>query len=856
MKGILRQLCRIVLLGTVLTALPLHATWQWARSHSGNVNQILHSASLYVAVGEFGLIKTSTDGYGWVVRESGVQHGLRGVSYGAGTFVAVGEGGTVLHSPDAVTWQPGTTPSTGLGALYAVAFGQGRFVAVGIGGVSTSADGKTWTQLVQNVGSMTSVAYANGRFVAAGNSLLTSVDGLTWTKARALPTFFSAIGNDGQGKWVVVASPLFEQTRVYSSTDGLAWTDTTLGQNPYITSVVHDGQRFVAIGSNSYAFAQNDASQWVSTDGLTWTPVRYASDQPLTRETHLGTVIHAEGRYLAAGNYGDLFESVDAVRWFSIPPEMPSNVRSVAYGNGRFVAVGYTNRRAFAQTSVDGVNWTNVFTGAAARSFDAVAYGNGRFVAVGSQTLYSTDGATWVFTNANNFSSGVAFGEGRFVAVGQTITTSTDGLTWTNAGVPPAGGLGRIRYLGGAFYATGARMGLYRSTDAANWTPIAGLADITVHDVAYHDGRWCITGQIEVSAPTFRYLVATSTDGVTWTRVEFGKFYPLYTIMWNRGRWVAAGQAADQYSVVLTSADGLTWTPTLLPMATIRDIVGTEEIEVVVGAGIMRQVAYADTSGAPASIRNVSARALATTGPVILGFAASESGRVLLRAIGPTLRQYDVPNAASAVTLAHFDAGGALIAENRAWAGDPALTEAFQRTGAFPLPSHESRDAALIDTAPAGTSTAHARATDEGVILVEGYTLSPSAKFMNISALNHVGSGANVIILGFAVAGGSDQRVLVRGIGPTLRNYGVTSPLDQVEVQLYRGSTLIASNRRWGGSLSLKGAFKLASAFALEPTSADSALEAVLPPGTYSIVVSSPTATTGTALAEVYALPR
>jgi hypothetical protein len=53
-----------------------------------------------------------------------------------------------------------------------------------------------------------------------------------------------------------------------------------------------------------------------------------------------------------------------------------------------------------------------------------------------------------------------------------------------------------------------------------------------------------------------------------------------------------------------------------------------------------------------------------------------------------------------------------------------------------------------------------------------------SARLFSLSARGSVGTGANVLIVGFATSNGS-KSVLLRGIGPTLANYGVSGVLPQ-----------------------------------------------------------------------------
>jgi hypothetical protein len=75
---------------------------------------------------------------------------------------------------------------------------------------------------------------------------------------------------------------------------------------------------------------------------------------------------------------------------------------------------------------------------------------------------------------------------------------------------------------------------------------------------------------------------------------------------------------------------------------------------------------------------------------------------------------------------------------------------------------------------------------------------------------------------------------------------------------LYRGSTLVAQNTGWSTSADapaiISGAIE-AGDFAFAAGSADSALLINLPPGLYTVQVSSADGSTGTALIEIYELP-
>src|SRR2546421_5390784 len=77
-------------------------------------------------------------------------------------------------------------------------------------------------------------------------------------------------------------------------------------------------------------------------------------------------------------------------------------------------------------------------------------------------------------------------------------------------------------------------------------------------------------------------------------------------------------------------------------------------------------------AGPISTLGNISTRAFVQTGDnvVIGGFIieGAEAKRVVIRAIGPELTQYGVPNALAHPTLELHTATGALIASNNNWA--------------------------------------------------------------------------------------------------------------------------------------------------------------------------------------------
>lgn len=133
-------------------------------------------------------------------------------------------------------------------------------------------------------------------------------------------------------------------------------------------------------------------------------------------------------------------------------------------------------------------------------------------------------------------------------------------------------------------------------------------------------------------------------------------------------------------------------------------------------------------------------------------------------------------------------------------------------------------------------------------------TVGATAEFghlVNLSVRAPAGSGAQTLIVGFAVSG--DKRLLVRGIGPTLTAYGVNAALPDPSLALYASTgTALEGNDNWDGNAALSATFDLVGAFALSPTSKDAALLRELAAGSYTAHITTSGSETGAALAEIY----
>jgi len=132
-------------------------------------------------------------------------------------------------------------------------------------------------------------------------------------------------------------------------------------------------------------------------------------------------------------------------------------------------------------------------------------------------------------------------------------------------------------------------------------------------------------------------------------------------------------------------------------------------------------------------------------------------------------------------------------------------------------------------------------------------------RLTSLSTRAMVGTDANVLIVGFAVSGGSaaaTKPLLIRGTGPTLAGFGVAGTLADPALTLYQSTTQIAFNDNWSGDSQITSEDAAAQAFPLSnPGSLDSALYIPnLAQNVYSAKVAGNNNGTGVALAEVYDL--
>jgi hypothetical protein len=257
----------------------------------------------------------------------------------------------------------------------------------------------------------------------------------------------------------------------------------------------------------------------------------------------------------------------------------------------------------------------------------------------------------------------------------------------------------------------------------------------------------------------------------------------------------------------------------------------------------------------PTVLANISTRLQVETGDNILiaGFivTGTEAKKVIVRAIGPSL---PFTGKLTNPTLELRDGTGALLASNDDW-----KTSGFVERQAVidsTIPPTDDRESAIVATLPANgagyTAVVRGANNTTGIAVVEVYDLDTTvdSKLANISTRGFVQPG-NTLIGGMIVLGPGPQKVIVRGIGPSL---SVSGKLADPTLELRDSNgTLVRSNDNWrtGG----QEAEIIASQVAPTNNAEAALVETLFGNGAaYTAIVQGANNTSGVAVVEVYVL--
>jgi uncharacterized delta-60 repeat protein len=846
-------------------------TSRWSTAVSNTSRWLLDVArspvlNLYVAVGEAGTILTSTDGGFWTPQSSGTTQRLNSVLWGGDRFLVVGENGTALTSSDGVTWAPRVTGDTGW--LRGIAYGDGRFVVTGHDGtVLVSNDGGATFHhgLIATQAHLDAAIFTGDRFYVTGANLVigSSIDGIVWTLDPTLNpdgredgivynglVYFNqtllAVGDRGRirdqfgGAWN--SSAITTDWRAVAATSYTVVAVGTGGQ----TAFTHIGGTGYHISPAGTAYVGRRVELRAELLGSPATPFNSQwsfNGQPITGATN-DTLVLAAATLADVGLYR--FTSSVANGIISGSYRLELLPLPVAEGLvDRTFSPPLTSMPEVIETLADG----RLYVAGAGLSFTI----NGR-VQSGLARLLA-DGSV---DSSFNCGEGITFGFNTPV-----LYLQSDGrlVVWARTRRPDG-----VRATPLARY-------LPSGAIDSSFQPDAGLRDTQNLPILLADGRWLSvraltgsSGQRELAlarfnadgsadrafgsvslTPTVEAPVAKSDDFISSTLDRQGRVYvgtsfgylPESPVTWSNGSSLLLRLNAD-------GTPDRSFTPRVLAdlyaLQAAPDGIIVSEAEWVFSRPVYRRY-------------RTSTRRLRFDGTDDPDFHPIVAGTEVPVPTYPKLGRPSVLTDGSLVMTSdafrgrrgfvRFDAKGDFDPDFGVELGPESVA-------LFGYPAVPQADGRLLLR---GNFTQFQGAPAAYLVRVTPDTRAGATHLANLAVRAQVPTAAdnNALILGFVSSGGTTT-MLARAAGPALEPFGVSNWLDDPQLDLFAGSTLLAHNDDWsaGPVAALLETTARLRAFAFPGGSRDSALLATNPAGPLTLQVSGQNPNSGVALAELY----
>jgi hypothetical protein len=310
-----------------------------------------------------------------------------------------------------------------------------------------------WVLNSSNVPNATSNTFFLTDAMAGDNiSAIVTATNVIGNASASTPTY--SITDWGPGSWTVSNTGLTTGTGIFDSTnnyiyqmttgsalsrslDGVTWANITI---PFSAAshILQANNRVIIwkSGTNRAAYSTNEGTSWANSNITVNTTTNLLSGAFDGANIVIIRGDPASNNFVRSTDLGNTWSNVNTGYFTNF-------TKDIAYGNGIFMTVG-TYANALYNTSKisndGGVTWTPVTHVYG----DSIAYGNGRFVAVrsfggsavpGGANVTTDNGNTWYSANIPNQTwRTVVYADTHFVASedGGNIIYSIDGINWSS----------------------------------------------------------------------------------------------------------------------------------------------------------------------------------------------------------------------------------------------------------------------------------------------------------------------------------------------------------------------------------------------------------------------------------------
>ena len=286
---------------------------------------------------------------------------------------------------------------------------------------------------------------------------------------------------------------------LFTSTDGVTWTQRSVGANVRMLQVLWNNKQFLATGWDENTF--NDVIL-TSPDGLRWTIHLLTSSYSVYSRfapSWDGNQYIATGADVNSNSF--ILTSADGLSWIQKSKFTQTNLVDVVWTGAQYVAIG---DKAKILTSPDLVNWSQQSSGIRNDTYlRRIIWTGTQFIIAGTNVYVTPD-------------------------VG-VILTSPDGVRWTTRYNAPFGTGSFLNSIivNASQYVVGGYDGFLVSQDSINWFPsqIPG----SINQIIWNGSQYVAVGY----SNTRMGLIFTSPDGTHWTQRTSNTPFSLDTVAWG-----------------------------------------------------------------------------------------------------------------------------------------------------------------------------------------------------------------------------------------------------------------------------------------------------------------------------------